>query len=203
MITVSLHLSCDLVSVVILFHSQKPCVTKVSGISMHLCIIQKVSNYFEVLWQPSSIFQWSQTFPFQSHSFCLISTNPSNSVAVADKCWRPPTVQTNMNDYIPSLLSDLHWLQATKCTASKLAMQHCTTPQHLTKKLHLQSTLWGIKKQTKNVFTTTFIKLGRFRLNLVDFFSNTFSTKQCKQLSPDLSNSFTLSGETWKSLMQV
>ena len=61
----------------------------------------------------------------------------------------------------------------------------------------------GHKKQTKNVFSLTFLKLGRFRLNLVDFFSNTFSTKQCKQLSPDPSTSFTLSGETWKSLMQV
>jgi hypothetical protein len=29
-------------------------------------------------------------------------------------------------------------------------------------------------------FTITSVKLSRFRLNLVDFFSNTFFIKQCK-----------------------
>jgi hypothetical protein len=53
----------------------------------------------------------------------------------------------------------------------------------------------GHKITHQNVFTITFIKLGRFKLNLVDIFSNTSSTKQCKQLSPDPSTSFTLSGE--------
>jgi len=65
------------------------------------------------------------------------------------------------------------------------------------------TTLWGIKKHTKICFTITFIKLGQFWINLADCLLNKFSTKQCKQLSPDPSTSFTLSGETWKSLMQV
>jgi len=38
----------------------------------------------------------------------------------------------------------------------------------------------GHKKHTKNVFTITSIKLGRFKLNLVDFFWNLFLIKHCK-----------------------
>ena len=64
-------------------------------------------------------------------------------------------------------------------------------------------TLWGIKKHTKMCFAITFVKLDGFWTNLADCFLNKFFIKQCKQMSPELSTSFVISAETWKSLIQL
>ena len=48
-------------------------------------------------------------------------------------------------------------------------------------------------------FAITFVKLDGFWTNLADCFLNKFFIKQCKQMSPELSTSFVLSAETWKS----
>ena len=69
-------------------------------------------------------------------------------------------------------------------------------------KQQMTNTLWGIKKHTKMCFAITFIKLDGFWTNLADCFLNTFFIKQCKQISSELSTSFVLSAETWKSLIQ-
>ena len=62
--------------------------------------------------------------------------------------------------------------------------------------------MWGIKKHTKMCFAITFVKLDGFWTNLADCFLSKFCIKQCKQILSELSTSFVLSAETWKSLIQ-